>query len=138
MQQLQQGAAPLTSCSQQHRSVSSWTHILGLLAVVVLFGALLSGCGPRVVVKPLNVAASHPAKFECQRADGSSGAAVERPAIPALPSEGPDAVANYKALKEAVLAREFSVATYLLAVEGINFTCWSNMEWQKDFYKGVD
>lgn len=138
MQQLQQEAAPLTSCSQQHRSVSSWTHILSLLVMALVVVGGLTGCGDRIVVKPLNVAASHPAKFECQRADGSSGAAVERPAIPALPSEGPDAVANYKALKEAVLAREFSVATYLLAVEGINFTCWSNMEWQKDFYKGVD
>lgn len=96
---------------------------MGLFAVALLVFGGLTGCKDRVVVKPLNVAATYPDKFECEK-----GVEGGRPALP------PEATDSFESYKESVRTRELLVAGYILALETVNFKCWDNMQWQKDFY----
>lgn len=134
MLQSQKVAAPLTSCSLQPRLFQKsaqclrkeGTHIFGLLALALLVIGGLTGCKDRIVVKPLNVAQEYPDKFECEK-----GVEGGRPALP-LEETG-----NFESYKESVRARELLVAGYILALEAVNFKCWDNMQWQKDFYSKI-
>lgn len=134
----------MTSCSQaslfqrsaqwlrEHWRWNERTHILGLFVVALLVFGGLTGCKDRVVIKPLNVAATYPDKFECEK-----GVEGGRPALPPELAV-PDSLANYKEwhkeFLERVRARELVVANYVLALEAVNFKCWDNMQWQKDYY----
>jgi hypothetical protein len=33
--------------------------------------------------------------------------------------------------------REGVIAGYILQIEGVNFTCWSNMEWRREYEKQI-
>lgn len=139
--QKQQETVPLTSCSANEQAAHTWTHILGLLVLAVLFG-VLSGCTNQQIV-PLNVAAEHPERFVCKRADGSMDAEIKRPTIPEelsidLSGSVADSTASVAAFMKRLRERESIIAKYIVAIEAVNFQCWDNMSWQRDVYSYVE
>lgn len=39
---------------------------------------------------------------------------------------------------DVVLTREGIVAGYVLKLEGVNFTCWNNMQWRREYEAELD
>jgi hypothetical protein len=96
---------------------------------------LVASCGePKRVVEHLP---TPPERLVCER----SGT---RPAVPpeyAIDWTKVRSVAQAKTEHEKFVAtlrtREGIVAGYIVAVEGKNFTCWTNMEWRRQFEAGL-
>lgn len=97
---------------------------------------LASSCAQDPQIVPLNVKASNPDRFVCERADASA-----RPALPpahvidwATIQTVEQAKGEHDRYVASIVDRNGRVAGYLVSLEGINFTCWNNMQWQRDFY----
>ena len=45
---------------------------------------------------------------------------------------------EHKRFVAVLRTRENVVAGYVLQLEGVNFLCFNNMAWQRDFYQGLD
>lgn len=66
---------------------------------------------------------------------------------PALPSEHaidwgtvtsvPAAKLEHEKFVSVLRTREGLVAGYLLKIEGALFTCWNNMEWRREYERGI-
>lgn len=100
------------------------------------FCFLASSCASDPSVVPLNVKAENPDRFICERVDAS-----ERPALP--PGHEIDwstirtveqARREHEAYVASIRDRNGIVAGYIVRLEGVNFTCWNNMQWQRDYY----
>lgn len=102
---------------------------------------LVSSCKtpePNVVIR--NVLRENPEWFVCEKVDGS-----DRPALP--PGHEIDwgsvttveqARAEHDAYVVAQIKRNEVVSGYIVMVEGRAFTCWNNMQTQRDFYERLD
>jgi hypothetical protein len=49
----------------------------------------------------------------------------------------PQAQAEHQKYVATVRTREGVVAGYVLKLEGVNFLCWNNMEWRREYEKGL-
>lgn len=116
--------------------LSKKAKILSMLCFLPLVSA--GSCEPQVI--PLNVKAEHPQRFVCERVDPES----DRPALP--PAHTIDwssvltvdqARGEHEAYKASILNRNGIVTGYITRLEGVNFVCWNNMEWQRQYYDGL-
>lgn len=96
--------------------------------------ALLTGCSPQRVVEHLP---TPPERLICER----SG---DRPALPpeyvidwSKVATVPQAKAEHDTFVRSIRTREGKVAGYLVDVEGVNFTCWLNVEWRRNYEAGI-
>lgn len=99
---------------------------------------LLASCDPQPV--PLNIKAENPERFICERV-----APGDRPTLPPAHTIDWNSVqtveqarSEHEAYAASILGRNGIVAGYVVRLEGVNFTCWNNMQWQRDFYDGLE
>lgn len=97
--------------------------------------ATLTACNQEIV--PFNVKAAHPERFICE-------GLADRPAIP------PEYVIDWSQVQtvqqahsehlsyvRSIRTREGKIAGYLVEIEGRLHSCWSNLQWQSDYYDGL-
>lgn len=113
---------------------------LKLVLTLSTFCFLAASCAtadPHVV--PLNVKAEHPERFVCERRTGDN-----RPAIP--PAYVVDwsrvqtvdqARSEHDSYVRSIVDRNGVISGYIVTLEGVNFTCWNNMEWQRHYYDAL-
>lgn len=97
-------------------------------------GIWVSGCGTQRVAQMLPTPKE---RLVCER----SGT---RPVIPPeykidwtkVKTVG-EAKAEHDKYVATVFTREGIVAGYVLKLEGVNFICWNNMEWRRNYEAGV-
>lgn len=109
---------------------------------IFLASLSLTACGePKRIAEQLP---TPPERLICER----SGT---RPTVPAEFVINWDQVAAARTVPEAVKraqdehakfvavirSREGIVAGYILKLEGVNFTCWNNVQWRREFEAGL-
>lgn len=89
-------------------------------------------------VEALRPDKTNPDRFVCE-------AAATRPQLPAeyridwsTVTTVPQARAEHEKFVGTLRTREGLVAGYILDLEGKQFLCFNNMQWQRDFYRGLD
>lgn len=104
---------------------------LALFATVALLGACRE---PVVIAKPLPTPVE---RLVCERTG-------TRPVIPSEPQIDWSQITSVEAARRAhldfvavVRTREGIVAGYVLRAEGVNFVCWNNMEWRRQYEAGL-
>lgn len=96
---------------------------------------LISACGEtKVIAKALP---TPPERLVCERAG-------TRPVIPAEPQIDWSQITSVEAARRAhldfvavVRTREGIVAGYVLKLEDVNFVCWNNVQWRREFEAGL-
>lgn len=91
----------------------------------------VSACGePKVIAEALP---TPPERLVCERAG-------TRPVVPSEPAIDWSRIATVADAKAAhfnfvavLRTREGIVAGYVLKLEGVNFVCWNNMEWRRQY-----
>lgn len=111
-----------------------------ILSTCCFLALALSACGPDAKLVPLNIKTAHPERFVCERIDPAS----DRPALPptfqidwAAIQTVDEAHAAHDSYVASIIARDRKVAGYLVRLEGVDFTCWNNMQWQRDYYDAL-
>ena len=104
------------------------------MALIPLAVFSLSACGDtRREIRPLP---TPPERLVCERAG-------PRPALPPQYRINrnvrtvPEALAEHDRYVAAEVIRNGIVAGYILQIEGINFTCFNNMAWRREFEAGI-
>lgn len=105
----------------------------------------VSGCETVRATEALRPDQTNPERFVCETAgsrpeinpeyqiDWASVAA--QPTKEAAVEEAKRQVTNQLLVQHS---REKVVSEYVLKLEGVNFECFNNMQWQKDFYAGLE
>lgn len=101
----------------------------------------LTACSPDVKTVPLNVKAENPDRFICERVNPET----DRPTLPPQYVIDWGSVVSVEQAKQefevfAVRNRERNqrVGQYVRSLEGVNFVCWNNMNWQNDYYDDLE
>lgn len=97
----------------------------------------VSGCETTRTTEALRPDLTNPDRFICEKTPG-------RPKVPAeyvidwsKVTTVPQARAEHDAFVRQLRTREGIVAGYVITLEGVNFLCFNNMQWQRDFYAGL-
>ena len=111
---------------------------LTVLALGMLCSAV-SACGPERVqpASALRPDLTNPERFDCQRAGTRPTVAPEYQIDWSKISTVGQARTEFENFKLTLRGRENIVAGYLLGLEAINFNCWSDTQWQLEFYRGL-
>lgn len=104
---------------------------LSATALALLTLCLTSACGE--TKRSVSFIPTPPERLICERTG-------TRPSIPAEyvidwahVSTVPQAKAEHEKYVAVIRTREGIVAAYVLKIEGVNFVCWNNVQWRRDF-----
>lgn len=107
------------------------------MAIVLSMCFLAAGCAKERIASPIRPDLSNPDRFICEPAGA-------RPIIPpeyqidwSRVTTIAQAKGEHEAYVRSIRSRENIVAGYIVTIEGLNFTCFNNMQWQRDFYAGL-
>jgi hypothetical protein len=110
------------------------------LVVAIAAAVTLTSCTPDVkrTTVALRPDLEHGEKFVCEPT-GS------RPTIPpeyvidwTKVATVDQAHAEHDKFVKVLRDREGTISGYILEIESKHFVCWSNMTWQRDYYRGLD
>lgn len=106
-------------------------------AALLTCSLALSACETTRIAEPLRPDKTNPDRFVCELAG-------TRPTIPpeyvidwSKVQTVEQAKGEHEAYVKAIRTREGIIAGYIVTLEGVNFTCFNNMTWQRDFYSGL-
>lgn len=98
-------------------------------AIILAFALTACGATKRVA----EFIPTPPERLVCEQAG-------TRPTIPAeyvidwtKVTTVPQAHAEFDKYVAVIRNRESVVAAYILKIEGVNFTCWNNVQWRREF-----
>lgn len=107
----------------------------GMALVLLTLCSAVSACGePKRIAEALP---TPPERLVCERAG-------TRPVIPAEHKIDWSQITTVEIAKrelqtfvDVIRTRENIVAGYVLRLEGVNFVCWNNMEWRRQYEAGI-
>jgi hypothetical protein len=101
-------------------------------ALLLTSAAMLTAgsCGTKRAVEHLP---TPPERLICERAGTRPSLPAEHEIDWAQVRTLPQARAEHEKFKTVLRTREGLVAGYILRLEGVNFVCWNNMQWRRDF-----
>lgn len=110
---------------------------LNRMAIALSMCFLAAGCAKERVATAIRPDIMNPERFVCDPAE-------QRPIIPpeyqidwSQVRTVENAKAEHDAYVRSIRTREGIVAGYIVTIEGLNFTCFNNMLWQRDFYSAL-
>lgn len=119
----------------------------GALPSMFFLAAALSACTPETVrsVEALRPDQTNPERFVCEPAGTRPTIPPEYRvdwtralAAPTVPAAVEEARQQHMLYVGSIRTREGVVAGYIVQLEGRHFICFNNMEWQRQFYRGLD
>lgn len=107
---------------------------LAMVAACLTCCFSLGACETARIAEAVRPDKTNPERFVCEQAG-------TRPKIPAeyaidwsKVTTVAQARAEHDGFVRTIRTREGIIAGYIVTLEGMNFTCFNNMAWQRDFY----